>query len=555
MAVNKVIYAGNTLVDLTDATASASDIASGKTAYGANGAKITGTAEGGMVTSEDVANATGTTCAISGDEVEVEPLTVTANGTYTASGVDGYTPVTVNVPTGTARTASDVTASGATVTVPAGLYSSQVQKTVDSGRVNYWDTSVVTTATEKKYTITPNFTAGYMTAVPSRTITLTLQSETVTPSETAQTITPDDSYAYINSVTVEAISSTYVGSGITQRDSTDLTASGATVTVPAGYYASQATKSVSSGTAGTPTATKGTVSNHSVSVTPSVTNTTGYITGSTKTGTAVTVAASELVSGTYTISASGTHDVTNYASASVAAGSVTASATKGTVSNHSISVTPSVTKTAGYITAGTANGTAVTVQASELVSGTLSVTENGTADVTNYASVEVNVSGGGGSGPTVVIGTFTGTATGAMNVPLDYSGNGYPIAATIYPTDGGPYDSTSDYYATVSRSAVFKWSFTKSAIDLAPQYDASSGQQNYGVASASYKSSTSAGSTSYSSGANATQYVYGTSAATNTNYGCAKFTSSSNLSVYIGQANTYGFLKNVEHTYIIVYSE
>lgn len=69
-----------------------------------------------------------------------------------------------------------------------------------------------------------------------------------------------------------------------------------------------------SGTAGTPTATKGTVSNHSVSVTPSVTNTTGYITGSTKTGTAVTVSASELVSGSETKTANGTYDVTNLAS-------------------------------------------------------------------------------------------------------------------------------------------------------------------------------------------------------------------------------------------------
>lgn len=68
-----------------------------------------------------------------------------------------------------------------------------------------------------------------------------------------------------------------------------------------------------SGTAGTPTATKGAVSNHAVSVTPSVTNTTGYITGSTKTGTAVTVSASELVSGSETKTANGTYDVTNLA--------------------------------------------------------------------------------------------------------------------------------------------------------------------------------------------------------------------------------------------------
>ena len=151
-----------------------------------------------------------------------------------------------------------------------------------------------------------------------------------------------------------------------------------------------------SGTAGTPTATKGTVSNHSISVTPSVTNTTGYITGGTLTGTAVTVSASELVSGTKTISASGTTDVTNYASASVAAGTAgTPTATKGTVSNHSISITPSVTNTTGYITGGTKTGTAVTVNVAELESGTKTITESGTGiSVSGYSTVDVAVQAG-----------------------------------------------------------------------------------------------------------------------------------------------------------------
>lgn len=104
----------------------------------------------------------------------------------------------------------------------------------------------------------------------------------------------------------------------TARTSSDLTVSGATVTAPAGLYAAAASATIPSGTEGTPTAVKGTVSNHQVSVTPSVTNTAGYISGGTKTGTAVTVTASELASGNKAITDNGTGiDVVGYSTVSV----------------------------------------------------------------------------------------------------------------------------------------------------------------------------------------------------------------------------------------------
>lgn len=174
--------------------------------------------------------------------------------------------------------------------------------------------AVPMTLTEMKDAVDSIQTGG------SPTLQTITKSYTPTESQQTETITAGSGYDGIEEVdvTVGAISSTYVGSGITQRSSSDLTASGATVTVPSGYYSAQASKAVASGSAGTPTATKGTVSNHSVSVTPSVTNTTGYITGSTKTGTAVTVSASELVSGNLPITQNGNNiDCANYSTVSV----------------------------------------------------------------------------------------------------------------------------------------------------------------------------------------------------------------------------------------------
>lgn len=45
MAVNKVVYSGDTLMDISDTTATESSVVKGKTFYKANGAKATGIAE------------------------------------------------------------------------------------------------------------------------------------------------------------------------------------------------------------------------------------------------------------------------------------------------------------------------------------------------------------------------------------------------------------------------------------------------------------------------------------------------------------------------------
>lgn len=163
-----------------------------------------------------------------------------------------------------------------------------------------------------------------ISAIPSTYIgsgiTIIPAGTTVTPSESNQTI-GGANYALAGPVTVSAIPSNYVGSGITRRDGTDLWGAyedGAYhVNGPAGYYAYPFYLAVPPGTEGVPTATAEAVGDHIVKVTPSVTNSAGYITGSTKAGVPVHVRASDLTSGTRTITQNGSFDVVKYASVDV----------------------------------------------------------------------------------------------------------------------------------------------------------------------------------------------------------------------------------------------
>ena len=231
-------------------------------------------------------------------------------------------------------------------------------KLVDSAQLDSDLTSVANAirtkgGTSASLTFPADFVSA-IAAIPTGGGNLQSKTRSYTPSETAQseTVTADVGYDGLDEVdiSVGAISSTYVGSGITRRSSSDMAVSGDTVTAPAGYYENAGSTSVASGTAGTPSATKGAVSNHSVDVTPSVTNTTGYITGGTKTGTAVSVTAAELVSGSETKTANGTYDVTNLAQlivnvggslpllATQDVGSINSTSTSATDLNKSITV-------------------------------------------------------------------------------------------------------------------------------------------------------------------------------------------------------------------------
>lgn len=436
--------------------------------------------------------------AVSNHAIAITPSVTNSTG-YITGGTKTGTPVSVSAAelvSGTYTVDSsgtkDVT-NYASVSVPSGLQGSTYANVYYDGQFADIDFAV---RLDGGWFDT-DYYGGVISyhAIPAQT--------TITPSESQQTIGGPD-YMMEDAVTIAAIPSSYVGSGITRRDSTHLSASGATISVPSGYYENNASKAVASGTEGTPTATKGAVNNHAITVTPSVTNAAGYISGGTHNGTGVNVSASELVSGTKSITANGTGiDVTNYAevdvavpssapalqaksktytpttsqqsetisadngydglsavnitvnaipgeyiiptgnkaitaagndidvaayaTVSVAAGSAgTPSATKGAVSNHAIQITPSVVNTAGYIAGGTKTGTAVTVQASELVSGSETKTANGTYDVTNLAELIVNVSGGGGSSNWTLLGTkdcgtISTSSTTAATINKDFT--------------------------------------------------------------------------------------------------------------------------------------
>lgn len=186
------------------------------------------------------------------------------------------------------RSSSDLEVSGPTVTAPAGYYASAASKSIGSGSVT-----------------APATITGTNAATSTSTNTLTLS--TIIP------VTPVVSTAGYVSAGTERNVDVSVSADMPINTSSSLQVSGATVTAPAGYYASNASATVASGTAGTPTASKSNVADHSLMVIPEVVNTTGYITGGTKTGMGVTVSASELVSGSETKTQNGTYNVENLA--------------------------------------------------------------------------------------------------------------------------------------------------------------------------------------------------------------------------------------------------
>ena len=218
---------------------------------------------------------------------------------YSAWGADELYEGTIET-----KTAEDMTVSGPTVTVPEGYYASAQSKSVASGSATTPDTEitavptisvnastgVVSASVSTSSGIIPVIEEGYVTEGTSGTVSVTGSATSQLSTQGAKTVTPTESSQVAVSagkfttgdVTVSGIPSDYVGSGIERRSSSDLTASGDTVTVPPGFYENASSKAVASAEQATPTIALNTSTGM---VTATAVQSAGYVSSGTKSST------------------------------------------------------------------------------------------------------------------------------------------------------------------------------------------------------------------------------------------------------------------------------
>ena len=334
-------------------------------------------------------------------------ISITENGTHD---VTTYASANVNVPN--SYSASDegkVVSGGQLVTQGSATYNSN----------NTYDTTLISS-------VTVNVSGGGGGSP-------TIDSLSVTPSESVQTFNSSSVDGY-KPVTVGAISDTYIGSAIDQRDSDDLTASGATVTVPEGYYAAAASKSVPTGTAvpaSTISATAATITTgtgtitltKTVSNTPNV-STAGYISTGTAGNSSVSLTANVTINPTLTASG---------ATVTVPAGYYTSDKTK-TVTTMILPTTIYTSPVSGYTSVATV---------SRSTSDQYINIPEGYNSAGRYYKIDA-VANGSATGPSSLSGSSATITTGTNTITLTKTG------VTTTPTVSAGYVSA----ATASTASV-----------------------------------------------------------------------------------------------------
>ena len=150
----------------------------------------------------------------------------------------------------------------------------------------------------------------------------------------------------------------------------------------------------------------------------------------------------------------------------------------------------------------------------------------------------------------IVTGKFTGTTAGAaMDVDIPYTGSGYPIAVIIYPTEGC-YNSAGSFYSTVNQYACAYFFSLKTMPGTAPTY--TTGTNNNSQTINRYKSSTS-DSTALATSSGHVNNFRDINASAGTG-AVMEIRSATKMSVFI-KNTSYGFAKDVEYTYHVIYSE
>lgn len=174
MAINKVVYGGNTLIDLTSDTVTEDKLLEGVIAHGKDGEIITGT------------------CAFDVDssDATVAVAEILINKTAYARG----TKLIGTMPSNGAVNGTITTKEGS-YTIPQGHHDGSGKVSIDP--------------VEQAKIIPDNIRSGITILGVEGTMgdadDVKSQSKTVTPTSAQQTVLPDDGYHYLSQVTVEAI--------------------------------------------------------------------------------------------------------------------------------------------------------------------------------------------------------------------------------------------------------------------------------------------------------------------------------------------------------------